>query len=437
MSYGRPVKEGHSGIRLAATTLADEMRMQLWPRPRVVSFSMKARLAIGLAGHGGDIVTWFDDGVDSWMTSSVYSATPVPSVAAFIASHPVEQDFGKTWSRSLPDGSYKFEDVATGKTPPGGWGPSFPHELHGTSSTPDASFYDQWLTSPFADEYLARMAAANVDALKLGRSGRTDFLAVSFSALDRVGHNFGPLSHEVQDTLLRLDATLGRLFDDLDWLVGAGRFVVALSADHGIGPVPEQMKAMGLDAGRVNTKEILSRVDETLAARIGPGKYVARMYYTDFYFAPGVYDKLKLQPEALDFAVATIRATPGIRRVYRGDELARGAYTDDGTAHAAALSYYPGRSGDLIVVPRPVLDCIIERGDAWHRQRLRLARPGAADGAVDQAGPVSGTRQSDGHRPDAGVPHRRDAGTPVGSRPHGVPDVVRADAGTNGRALTG
>jgi predicted AlkP superfamily pyrophosphatase or phosphodiesterase len=214
-------------------------------------------------------------------------------------------------------------------------------------------FRSRWQSSPFADEYLGRLAMALIAGLQLGQQSSTDFLGVSFSALDRIGHDFGPLSHEVQDALVRLDATLGSLLDHLDRLIGPDHYVVALSADHGVSPVPEQLAEIGIDAGRIRAGDVVDRVDRALASVLGPGKYVARLFYTDLYFSPGVYDKLTSDPRAMAAALEALRATPGVAAVYRSDELTRGLYRDDGMAAAAALSYFAGRSGDLIVVPQP------------------------------------------------------------------------------------
>src|SRR6202022_4949141 len=104
---------------------------------------------------------------------------------------------------------------------------------------PDEAFYEQWATSPFAETYLTRLAETAVDSLGLGKAGGTDFLGVSYSSVDYVGHAFGPRSRETQDILVGLDKDLGELFTHLDKKVGAGNYVVALSADHGGVPTPE------------------------------------------------------------------------------------------------------------------------------------------------------------------------------------------------------
>jgi predicted AlkP superfamily pyrophosphatase or phosphodiesterase len=284
------------------------------------------------------------------VTSSSYAAAPLPFLLRLMKDHPIERDLGKTWTRTLDAAAYLFEDDGMRENPPQRWTASFPHPL---GDTAERGFYQRWMLSPFADEYLGRIAAAAVEAFALGRDDRTDFLGISFSTLDGAGHRFGPRSHEVQDVLVRLDRTLGALLDHLDGRVGAGAYVVALSSDHGVSPIPEQMTALGLDAGRISSAAVIERVNGVLSATFGPGKHVVSVQYTDLYFAPGIFRRLQAAPETMAAVLDAIRAMPGIAAVYRSDELLQGTHTEDAARLAAMRSHYPGRSGDLILVPRP------------------------------------------------------------------------------------
>lgn len=152
--------------------------------------------------------------------------------------------------------------------------------------------------------------------------------------------------------LLRLDATLGALLDHLDRTVGANNYVVALSADHGVAPIPEQV-AGALDAGRISIIEITGRAQKALEPLLGSGQHVARLVGNDFYFAPGVYAKLLANPAAMQAAIEAILSVPGVARVLRGEELLERAATDDPLRRAVSLSSFAGRSGDLIVLQKP------------------------------------------------------------------------------------
>ena len=157
-----------------------------------------------------------------------------------------------------------------------------------------------------------------------------------------MGHTFGPRSHEVQDVLFRLDRTIGELLDGLDKRVGAGRYVVALTGDHGVAPVPEQAVALGMDAGRVNLTAVATKIEGLLSAASGTGKYVARVAYTDLYFAPGVFDKLRGDEAAMREIIDAVSAVPGIARVLRSDHLMDPEASDDPVVRAARFT-----------VPRP------------------------------------------------------------------------------------
>ncbi|PYR57314.1 MAG: hypothetical protein DMF91_19725 [Acidobacteria bacterium] len=350
IGYGQPTTGGDSGYRLEVPSFADEMRRQL--SAHVVSLSLKDRSAIMLAGHGGDAVTWLNAAFDGWATSSAFAASTVPEVKAFVDANPIDADYGKTWSRLLPESRYQSADDVPGEAPPRGWTRWFPHVLKGAGVAPDADFHVQWERSPYADAYLGRFAAALVEALRLGKHERSDLLAVSFSSLDLAGHAFGPDSQEVQDMLAQLDRTLGTLFDRIDALVGRDAYVVALTSDHGVTSIPEQLARAGKDGGRINGIAIVDRIEQRAQAALGPGKYVARLLTNDLYFEPGVYDRLKATPGALQAVIDVANASPGIERVFRRDELVNIAASKDALVQAAALSFFPGRSGDLILAPK-------------------------------------------------------------------------------------
>jgi predicted AlkP superfamily pyrophosphatase or phosphodiesterase len=351
--YGQktPKDVGDSIKNLRVPTLTDEMRAQLWPRPRVATISLKARSAILLAGRKADAVTWVEKG--NWVTSSAYTETPVAFVGTALAKIPMSRSADGSWAKLLPAKSYLYRDDATEERPPSGWTNVFPHPLRSESSTPGTVSASLWERSPEADAYLAKLAIAKVSALTLGTGAApTDFLGISFSSLDLLGHAFGPRSHEVQDMLARLDVTLGELFGELDRRVGQDAYTVAFSSDHGIAPFPEQMKPEGLDAGRISSTEVKKALDQAIAKTIGDGDHVAMVYYTDVYLAPGVVDRLRRHPGAMESVLHAAREVPGVAAAFFADDLARGLARDP-LHRAAKLSYFPGRSGDIMLAPRP------------------------------------------------------------------------------------
>lgn len=353
IGHGRAAASGgDSAWRLRVPTLADELRAQSGVPPRVVSLSLKARSAIMLAGQRGDLVAWYG-GESGFVTSSAYAPGPVPFLSAFLSSNPIEQDAGKAWDRARPASDYLFEDDAEGEKPEAPWSRTFPHPLPGAPGAPAAGFYALWEDTPLADAYLGRLAAAAIEAFGLGRGPGTDYLAVSFSTLDLVGHAFGPRSHEVQDLLVQLDATVGALLETLDRRVGPDRYVVALTGDHGVSPIPEQMAALGVPAGRIDGRGLVARVNAALEPFLGPGPHVATLVYTDLYFRDGVFEKLVANPAAMRAVVDAIETTPGVLRALRSDDIAAVRLGGDALALTALSSHAPGRSGDILIVPQP------------------------------------------------------------------------------------
>jgi predicted AlkP superfamily pyrophosphatase or phosphodiesterase len=255
---------------------------------------------------------------------------------------------GRRWERSLPLDQYVYDYSTLDRRRIALVTDRFPHTVKGTGAEVGGAFTDAWESSPFSDQYLAALATAAIDALKLGRGAGMDFLGISFSALDKVGHDFGPDSHEVQDVLVHLDQRLGDLLDKLDRDVGKGQYVVGLTSDHGVAPVPERVKAQGFDAGRISTTQLQRTINETLTRELGPGAYQTRVIYNDVYFNDGVYLRLTQNAKAMEAVLNAIRATPGVWRVYRKEELTAA----DPFTRASALSHYEGRSGDVKILGR-------------------------------------------------------------------------------------
>jgi len=337
--------------RMAVPSFAEELKFQSGGGTRVVTFSLKARASLTMAGHKAEAATWFDGGV--WVTSSPYSTQAFIEEQA--KSHPPKADFGKTWALSLPEKAYWYDEKALGAIPPAGWELTFPHPLRGKSgvSEPDADFYNQWVCSPYADTALTELAMKAVDSLKLGSSGGTDFLAIGYSSVDIVGHAFGPRSREIQDVLVRLDKDLGNLFAHLDAKVGRGNYVVALSADHGVVPIPEDMQTTGANAGLLRLPELRERIEKALAGFKYPKPAVASVSGSDIYFVPGVYEKLQHDPAAMQAALNAALEQPGVAAVYRAEELRDRPAAESPAVRAFANSYFPGRSGDLFILPKP------------------------------------------------------------------------------------
>jgi predicted AlkP superfamily pyrophosphatase or phosphodiesterase len=334
---------GDSAWRLQGPTLAEKVKAA---GGTVVSISAKPRSAIMPAGKRADAVIWFGGG-GTFVTSTAYSKALPGFVADTLKNTPITDDRTKIWTRLLPPEDYVGPDDGLGERTPAGWTTVFPHSLD------QPQFFGLWQLSPMEDAYLAKLATAAIDAEKLGQGTKTDFLNVSFSALDAVGHSYGPSSHEVQDVLARLDQQIGLLLTHLDEKVGRGKYVVALTADHGVAPIPEQAKQNGEDAGRLDMDAIRRTIERALRPLFGRSTTpaVAGILYTDIYLMPGVPDQMAEHPEALGLVKKALANVDGVARVFGENELGR-VNDRDPVQRAAALSYYRGRSGNIIMIPK-------------------------------------------------------------------------------------
>jgi len=350
----RTAAPGDSAVRLNAPSFAEQLRAAV-PGSRVVAMSLKARAAIMLAGPRADAVLWWDEATGELLTSSAYGAKIPPFASRFVRANPSAADFSKVWDLTAPPSSYTGGRSVLGEAPPPGWATRFPHALSAGQRSPGGAFLRRWRTSPFADAYLGRLAAAAVDAMKLGRGRGVDFLGISFSATDYVGHAFGPDSREIEDNLLVLDRTIGALLDQLDRAVGAGQYVVALTGDHGVAPVPEQAQQQGRDAGRVDRRSIVARVENVMAQRLGAGRHVAQLIGSSLYFAPGVAGRLDTDPSLWRELQQAVLAEPGVERLLRraAPSPSTGADALTPANLNGGLDLFPDRSGDVWIGLKP------------------------------------------------------------------------------------
>jgi hypothetical protein len=349
---GATVSGGDSAWRMEVPSFAEELKFQSGGQTRVVTFSLKARAAITMAGHKGVTATWMDGKTGAWETSSAYE--PQPFIEEYAKAHSIKADYGKTWALSLPEQQYFYQEKTPGAVAPNGWDLTFPHALRGKAGSAEAddTFFEQWANSPFADTYLTKLMEQAVDSLGLGGGNGTDYLGVSYSSVDYVGHAFGPRSREIQDILITLDRDLGELFGFLDKKVGRGNYVVALSADHGVLPVPEDLQAMGADSGIVHLPELQQQMEKALEPFNLAKPAIAAINGSDVYFTKGVYERWASDPAAVKALQDAVLAQPGVAEVYRAEELRERPATKSGLRNAFADGYYAERSGDLLIAPK-------------------------------------------------------------------------------------
>ena len=359
-ALGPPLGAKTKGARLTqlrAPTFGDALKAAAGPQAKSAGFSLKARSSLLSTGRSADVAAWLDYET-GWWTSSPDHGDALPGfLAEFNARDAVSLLFDGEWIREGPDAAYAllgddaspFERGLDGRS-------AFPHRLRGPDGSTRERSAETALSSPEGNRLVLEAAYAGMRALELGRDDVPDFLFVGFSANDLIGHQFGPWSHEVRAGMLAADRQLAEFMRKLDADVGRGRWMMAVTADHGVGPIPEAAVKAGLPAGRIDARKVRAAAESALVGAFGdPGP---RTYVKTAWGYHCLFDREWLAERRIDSAVAAtiaaaaIESVPGIARaVPTAELLQRGAR--DGLEAAVLKNAPPDRIADLWVLPKP------------------------------------------------------------------------------------
>jgi arylsulfatase A-like enzyme len=343
---------GASPFRFKGTELADWMK-RADPDTRVLSVSRKDRGAILPIGRAKESVFWYALSNGHFTTSTWYADTLPTWVRAFNAQERVLTRYaGKSWTPILPDSAYAEPDTVAAES--FGQGFVFPYEM----PTEPLRATNLFIAFPFMDELTVDFALAGARAMALGTRGHTDLLAVSLSTTDAVGHRWGPDSREMHDQVLRLDRQLGRLFDSLTTMVGAGRYTVVLTADHSVGPSPEVRSSEFVNAGAQRVMLDSFQPAVTAAAiKASQASLPLEALGFDGFTLTIDRDMVKgrdreIRAIAQAFAEEA-RKIPGVMRADALDQLAKADTVQDGIARRWLHMFRPGGSVIAVVTLQP------------------------------------------------------------------------------------
>lgn len=347
-------KAGRSPRNFLGVTVGDELKAR-YPGAKVFGVADKDRSAILPAGAKADGAYWTEEGI--FVTSTYYRAELPAWVQEFNAAHNAAQFSGRTWDRLLDKSVYdqvQGPDDAPGEESSSGLPATFPKRL---PEAGDADFFGAFDRTPWNNDQVEAMARRLIEMEQLGADDIPDLLAVGFSQTDAMGHAYGPDSHEVMDSYLRLDRTLARFFAFLDARVGAGRWVLVLTADHGVAPLPERIQAdKGPGAaGRIDGKTLDAHVAAALDRTFGPlapPLYWAVRDNSGYHVNPAALRARHLELDRVAAALqAALQAHPMIARAYTRAELT-GTARLDSIGEMTRLSYFPARSADVLFVEK-------------------------------------------------------------------------------------
>ncbi|MFO0804673.1 MAG: alkaline phosphatase family protein [Gemmataceae bacterium] len=352
--------EGGSPERLLCETVADVLKRTHGPNAKVFGLSLKDRSAILPTGQSPDGAFWFNGQI---VTSTYYTQKLGREFPKWIRNlnetRFADNWFKKSWDRYRPDldyARYSGPDAEPGEGAGTKQGRTFPHDLTAGLSRPGKDYYAALANSPFGNEMLATLAKHCITVESLGQDDIPDLLVVSFSSNDLIGHTWGPDSQEVLDVTLRSDAMIASLLRFLDAKVGRDRYLLGLTADHGITPLPEVSRAKGRRAERVNRHELQKKAEAYLRDRFGAGPAKEKSNWIEAVSLPWVY----LSPKRVAQSGATRAEVARSLADYLGTlpELERAFSRFDPPVddlHRRMLkSFHPARCGDVCVVLHPL-----------------------------------------------------------------------------------
>jgi len=353
-----PARAGRSPKNFSATTTTDLLKTATEGRGRVVSVAGKDRTAILLGGHHPDGTYWLENG--EFVTAS-YCREELPEwVVQFNAEDRVGSMFGCAWDRILPESAYEFlgPDDAPGEEDRKGLGTTLPKRIDGGRTLPSADFFDAFAMSPFHSEVLVEFAKRAIVEEGLGIDGVTDLFCLGISQTDAAGHAYGPGSHEIMDSVVRLDRALAGFLEFLDTTIGPDACLIVLVSDHGVAPLPEHMAAAHpeIPSGRVNGSDIDNHVQRALTVAFGPAPPSSFWSIRDgsgIRFNKEALAKRRITAEAAALvAKGALLLHPQIGWAYTRAELL-GPEPLDPFGESSRLNYRADRSPDVVYIPKP------------------------------------------------------------------------------------
>ncbi len=367
---------------LLADTAGDQLKRVSRGRAKVFGVAIKDRAAVLMAGHRADAAIWLSG--SQWVTSTYYRKRPLPWLDRYNQQQSWRQYAGKSWTLLLPREKYLHgpEEDSYGERPGAGLGKDFPHRF---DKSPGPQLLRQLGLSPVGNDLTLEVARLLVVEEELGQDDVPDLLCINLSSNDYVGHAFGPGSLEVEDMTYRTDVQLGRFAEFLDRALSGRRWVMFISADHGVAPIPERALRDGLPAARNplgtyrggRLVELEARLEQHLRSRLlGVKKDTPKLVQAVTAGHVYLVEDHPLWQNGLDrvarrLARDWLLQQPAVAAAATRDQLLAGT---PATPMMRLLSnaYHPRRSGDVLFVIKPYQilgGSAATHGSPWHYDR--------------------------------------------------------------------
>lgn len=336
---------------LLVTTVTDELRLATNFKSKVIGIAMKDRGSILPAGHSANAAYWYDNKAGNWISSSYYMNELPQWVQEVNAKKSVDKYYEEGWNTLNPIGTY-LQSTADDKlyeNKPFGAGTNFPYDLKKFVG----KNYSMIATIPQGNTFTLDMAKSALSAEQLGQHDATDFLAVSLSSTDYIGHAFGPNSIEAEDGFLRLDKDLGEFLNYLNEKIGEGKYLVFLSADHGAAHTPGFSLEHKIPAGNLITKMVFTELNKILKDKFKVDELVTDIANFQVYLDHKAMTAKRINEQEVQKTVIDyLLNLTGMDRTFSLTSLSE-TTLPRAQKELFANGYYPNRSGDIQFILQP------------------------------------------------------------------------------------
>jgi predicted AlkP superfamily pyrophosphatase or phosphodiesterase len=334
---------------MLVTTICDELKLATNFQSKVIGVAIKDRGGILPAGHSANAAYWYDNRNGNWITSTYYM-TDLPQWAKdFNAKKLVDKYYEQGWPSLYPVNTYSQSTADDKPYESKSLGAGFPYDLKKFIG----KNYGVISLTPHGNTFTFDMAKAALEGEKLGADAITDFLALSLSTPDYIGHSFGPNSMEQEDDFLRLDKDLGDFLTYLDNKVGQGQYMVFLSADHGVAHVPAFMKENKLPGGNYDEAAFFEQMNQQLKDKYGQPDIISITSNYQVVLNNKLIAESKLnREEIIQWIINFLSNQTGVARVFEIDEMMETPLPAK-VKEMMANGYYPPRGGDIQIILQP------------------------------------------------------------------------------------
>lgn len=345
--------------RLIPTTITDELELATQRRAKVIGISIKDRGAVLPAGHTPDGAYWYDALTGKFISSTFYKAGLPVWIDKFNARNLADKYLNETWNTVYPIVEYResgpddtpYESALKGKDRP-----TFPYVLKDLRK--ENGEFNLLPSTPFGNDILTELAFAALEGEGMGKDEWTDFLAISYSSTDMIGHAMGPNSIEVEDTYIRLDKNLEELFKKLDATIGKDQYLVFLTADHAVAEVPQYLKDLKILSAEEEPTYSETALQEFLASYY-PGKKLIKNVSNGQLFFDHELFSTDPKSSGVEYLITTeltrkyLSGQKGVAEVYTRQQLQASDYNEGGVKGMIRRGFNDDRSGDIAIITEP------------------------------------------------------------------------------------